>query len=177
MPLVLTMMLTVALATLGSAMTIATVTETLIAAAYRDGTALFYAADAAAEFAIDELVRSDWRHVLDTGDRSTFVDGMPTGSESLEGPSGYVAYAYGRFGDMLGRASTDVDPYVVVWIGDVTEPPMDTTSSERVVGIVATASRQGGGRRSIALTVRLSSSPEDGDGAVTVERLSWTQEP
>jgi hypothetical protein len=172
MPLVLTMMLGVVLAALGSAMVIGTTTETMIAGAYRDGTTLFYAADAAVEFAVDELARSDWRHVLDTGERSTFVDGSAADSEFFEGPDGYEVYAYGGFGEMLGRAPAEIDPYVVVWIADLTESDVDPTTSERVVGILATALGRGGGRRSIALTARLTSSDED----VTVERLSWMQE-
>lgn len=172
MPLVLTIMLGVVLAALGSAMAIATTTETMIAGAFRDGTALFYAADAAAEFALDELARSDWRHVLDTGDRSTFVDGTPEDSASLEGPSGYQVYAFGRFGDMLGRAPTAVDPYVVVWIADLTEPGGDPSSSERIVGIRAAAFGLTAARRTIQVTSRLSTSDE----GVSVARLSWMQE-
>jgi hypothetical protein len=155
----------------------------LIAGAYRDGMALFYAADAAVEFALDELARSDWRAVLDSGEGSTFIDGTPAESEFLKGPSGYALYASGRFGDMLGRPSSAVDPYVVVWIADLTEPAADR-NSERVIGILATAAGPAGGRRSIALTVRFTSSDEEVDGngdedvgrSTTMERLSWTQE-
>ena len=184
MPLVLTMMLAVVLGALGSAMTLATATETLIAGAYRDGAALFYAADAATEFALGELARSDWRAALDSGHESTFIDRTPADSESLAGPSGYEIYASGRFGDMLGRPSSAVDPYVIVWIADLTGPAVDR-SSERVVGILATAEGPAGGQRSITLTVRFRSSDEEVDGNgdedvdtnTAVERLSWAQEP
>lgn len=177
MPLVLTMVLGVALAALASAMAIGTATETMIAGAYRDGTTLFYAADAAAEFAMAELARSDWADVFETGGRSTFIDETPPGSRTLEGPSGYEVYAYGPFGDMLGRGSSEVDPYVVVWIADVTEPA-GGTGSERIAGIRATAFGHAGGRRSVALTARLMSSGEGvSDEEGIVQRLSWTQEP
>lgn len=172
MPLVLTLMLGVVLAALGSAMAIAAATDTMIAGAHRDGTVLFYAADAAAEFAVEELARSDWPAVLDTGGRSTFFDETPPGSRSLDGPAGYEVYASGPLGGMLGRASSEVDPYVTVWIADLTEPPAGT-GSERIAGILATAFGQGGGRRSVVLTARLSLA----DGEVIVERLSWMPEP
>ncbi len=172
MPLVLTLVLGVVLAALGSAMAIGSATETMIAGAHRDGTVLFYAADAAVEFAVEELARSDWPAVLDTGTRSTFVDETLPVSRSIEGPAGYEVYAYGPLADMLGRASREVDPYVAVWLADLTDPPAGA-GSERVVGILATAFGPGGGRRSVALTVRLSSADEE----VIVERLSWMSEP
>ena len=161
MPLVLTMMLGVVLAALSSAMAIGATTETMIAGAHRDGTALFYAADAAAEFAMDELAQSDWPDILDTGGRSMFIDGDAPRVGTSDGAPGYEVYAYGPFGDMLSRAPRAVDPYVVVWLADLTE------SSQ------ATAFGQAGGRRSVALTVRLTSS----EAGVVVERLSWTEAP
>ena len=165
-------MLGVVLAALGSAMAIAATTETMIAGAYRDGTALFYAADAAAEFAMDELARSDWPDILDTGGRSTFIDGDAPRSGTPDGAPGYEVYAYGPFGDMLNRTSRAVDPYVIVWLADLTESS-DATASERIAGIQATAFGHVGGRRSVALTARLTSS----EAGVVVERLSWTQNP
>jgi hypothetical protein len=172
MPLVLTMMLGAALAALSAAMAIGTATETMIAGGYRDGTALFYAADAAAEFAIDELARSDWADTLDTGGRSTFVAGAPPRSGMSDGPAGYELYASGPFGDMLNRTTRAVDPYVIVWVADLTESS-HATASERIAGIQATAFGAAGGRRSVALTARLTSFEE----GVVVERLSWTQNP
>ncbi len=172
MPLVLTMMLGVVLAALSSAMAIGTTTETMIAGAHRDGTALFYAADAAAEFAMDELARSDWPDILDTGGRSMFIDGDAPRSGTPDGAPGYEVYAYGPFGDMLNRTARAVDPYVVVWLADLTDAS-HATASERVAGIQATAFGQAAGRRSVALTVRLASS----EAGVVVERLSWAEAP
>lgn len=172
MPLVLTMMLGAALAALSSAMAIGTATETIIAGAYRDGAALFYAADAAAEFAMDELARSDWADTLDTGGRSTFIDGDAPRSGMSDGPAGYYLYASGTFGAMLNRTSRAVDPYVVVWLADLTES-IGAGASGRVAGIQATAFGPAGGRRSVVLTVRLTSLAE----GVVVERLSWAQIP
>ena len=172
MPLVLTMMLGVVLAALSSAMAIGATTETMIAGAHRDGTALFYAADAAAEFAMDELARADWPDILDTGGRSMFIDGNAPRSGTPDGPPGYAVYAYGPFGDMLNRTSRAIDPYVIVWIADLTESSL-AAASGRIAGIQATAFGQAGGRRSVALTVRLTSS----EAGVVVERLSWTEAP
>jgi hypothetical protein len=173
MPLVLTMMLSVALAALASAMAVATATEVLIAGAYRDGAALLYAADAAAEFALEELSRSDWNHVLDTGGPSTFVDGTPPDSRILEGPDGHAVYAYGRFGNLLGREAVGTDPYVIVWIADLTEMWGAGEAAGRVAGLRATALGPAGGRRTLTLTARLASADEQ----ISVERLSWAQEP
>ena len=172
MPLVLTMMLGAVLAALSSAMAIGSTTETMIAGAHRDGTALFYAADAAAEFAMDELARSDWPDILDTGGRSTFIAGDAPRSGTPDGAPGYEVYAYGPFGDMLNRAARAADPYVVVWLADLTESSQ-ATASERIAGIQATAFGQAGGRRSVALTARLTSS----EAGAVVERISWTQNP
>ena len=157
MPLVLTLMLGVVLAALGSAMAIAAATDTMIAGAHRDGTVLFYAADAAAEFAIGELARSEWSEVL----------------ESLDGSAAYTLYASGTFGDILGRAPTDGDPRLTVSIADLTDPPDDGSPTGRVVGIRALAVGRTVGRRSVELTVRLTSADEE----VIVQRLSWAQVP
>ena len=172
MPLVLTMLLGVVLAALSSAMAIGSATETMIASSFRDGTALFYAADAAVEFAIDELARSDWSDVLDTGGRSTFIDGAsPRPGMSDHAPE-YEVYAYGPFGDMLNRTARGVDPYVIVWLADLTESSHAATSG-RIAGLRAAAFGPAGGRRSVAVTARLTSS----DTGVVVERLSWTEAP
>jgi hypothetical protein len=172
MPLVLTMMLGMALAALSSAMAIGSATETMIAGSFRGGTALFYAADAAAEFAIDELARSDWSEILDTGGRSTFIDGESPRSGTSDGAPGYEVYAYGPFGDMLNRTARSVDPYVIVWLADLTESS-HAPASERIAGIRAAAFGQAGGRRSVAVTARLTSS----EAGVVVDRLSWTEAP
>lgn len=173
MPLVLTLMLTVVLAALGSAMAIGSATEMLIAGTHRDGTALFYAADAAAEFALEELARSDWDHVLDAGARSAFVEGTAADSETLTGAPGYEVYAYGRFSDLLGRAPTAADPFVIVWIADLTASWGAGGADGRVAGLRATALGPAGTRRTLTLTARLTSADEQ----ISVERLSWTQEP
>lgn len=172
MPLVLTMMLGAVLAAFASAMVLVAMTETAIAGAYRDGTTLFYAAEGAAEFALDELARSEWGSVLDTHERSTLINRTPGDPVWLDGPAGYHLYADGRIGDLVGRPSSEADPYIVVWIADITGPEADPATSERSVGVVAAAFGRLGARRAIVLTARLTASDED----VTVERLSWTQE-
>lgn len=172
MPLVLTIMLGAALAALSSAMAVGTATETMIAGAYRDGTALLYAADAAAEFAIDELARSDWAHILDTEGRSTFIEEEAPSHAGASGPVGYALYASGAFGDMLSRSPLAVDPYVIVWVADLTDDT-STAAVERTAGIHATAFGPAGRRRSVALTARLTSADE----GVIVERISWAQVP
>ena len=156
MPLVLTMMLGMVLAALGSAMAIGTATETMIAGAYRNGTTLFYAADAGVEWALGALAGSGWSGVL----------------RSLEGSTGYQPYADAPYGDVVGRSAAGGDPYLSVWIADLTDPPAAAGSPVRVVGIRATASGTIG-KRTVELTARLTSADE----GVIVERISWAQVP
>ena len=78
------MMATLLMTALGAALVLATSSETIIAASFRDGLEGSYAADAALERAIDDLqAAADWNLVLAGAARSAFVDGAPDGSRTL----------------------------------------------------------------------------------------------
>lgn len=69
---------------LGVALVLTTSTETIIAANFRNSAEGLYAADAALERAIDDLLTvSDWNPLLGGLVRSSFVDGAPGGSRTL----------------------------------------------------------------------------------------------
>ncbi|MBZ5560514.1 MAG: hypothetical protein LAO77_24935 [Acidobacteriia bacterium] len=69
----------------GVGLLLLTATETRIAASFRDAQAAFYAADAAAERAMDDLLAvPDWNRLLDGSTRSSFVDGAPRGRRVLD---------------------------------------------------------------------------------------------
>jgi hypothetical protein len=84
MPLILSLLVAMLLAALGSALVMATITERGIAAAHQRGSEAFYAADGAAEYAIEELgALADWTLALDGTARSSFLDGAPSGTRVL----------------------------------------------------------------------------------------------
>src|SRR5450756_1248554 len=69
---------------LGVALVLTTSTETIIAANFRNSAEGLYAADAALERAIADLLAvSDWNPLLGGLVRSAFVDGAPDGSRTL----------------------------------------------------------------------------------------------
>ncbi len=69
---------------LGVALVLTTSTETIIAANFRNSAEGLYAADAALERAIADLLTvSDWNPLLGGLVRSAFVDGAPGGSRTL----------------------------------------------------------------------------------------------
>ena len=71
---------------LGISLVLVTLTETGIAANYRDGMETLYAADAAIERALVDLAMApDWDAVLSGATRSAFVDGSPGGTRTLGG--------------------------------------------------------------------------------------------
>ncbi len=76
--LVIALLCTLLLTALGLALTLTTSTERLISSNYRDGTETMYAADAAVERVMqDVLTVPDWNRMLDGTTTSSFVDGPP----------------------------------------------------------------------------------------------------
>lgn len=154
MIVILTMTL---LAALGSSLMLATITETAIAANYRDATEALYAADAAVEFVMQELADvADWRDVISEPARSAFVDGPPAGirtvgavtldltqaTREVDGfaplPPGVagprVLYAFGRFQDLASSGMNHSRIYVAVWVADRSEEPDEGTPDEGTPG-------------------------------------------
>jgi PilX N-terminal len=83
--LVVVLMTMVMLSALGVALVLATTAETRIAANFRVAEQTLYAAEAAAEHAIDALALvPDWSALLGGGVLSSFVDGSPSGTRQLD---------------------------------------------------------------------------------------------
>jgi len=69
---------------LGMALVMTTMTETRIASNYTSGTEAFYAADAAVERVMDEILTvPDWNQILNGSVQSAFIDGPPSGERTL----------------------------------------------------------------------------------------------
>jgi len=72
------------LATLGAALLLTTSSETIIAGNFRTSGEGLYAADAALERVVDDLlIVTDWNSLLSGASRSGFVDGAPSGPRTL----------------------------------------------------------------------------------------------
>jgi len=73
------------MSTLGVVLVLTTSAETRIAASFRGSEQALYAADAAAERSLDDLRDvADWNTLLDGSATSTFVDGPPSGTRTID---------------------------------------------------------------------------------------------
>ncbi len=82
--LVIAMMAMLLMTALGAALVLTTSSETIIASHYRNSGEVMYAADAALERALDDLLTvPDWNALLNGSAQSAFVDGPPRGSRTL----------------------------------------------------------------------------------------------
>jgi hypothetical protein len=82
--LIVAMMAVLLLSALGFALVMTTSTESMIASNYRSGEEALYAADAALERSMDDLLTvADWNTLLTGATRSAFIDGPPSGPRTL----------------------------------------------------------------------------------------------
>jgi hypothetical protein len=82
--LIVALMATMLMTALGVALILTTSTETMITANYRNGQEALYAADAALERAMDDILTvPDWNNLLNGTTQSAFIDGAPSGTRSL----------------------------------------------------------------------------------------------
>ena len=82
--LIVALMATMLMTALGVALILTTSTETMITANYRNGQEGLYAADAALERAMDDILTvPDWNNLLNGSTQSAFIDGPPSGTRSL----------------------------------------------------------------------------------------------
>jgi PilX N-terminal len=82
--LVISLMVMLLLTALGLALTMTTITETKITGNYAKGTEALYAADAAVERVMQDLLTvPDWDKVLDGTTTSAFIDGLPSGERDM----------------------------------------------------------------------------------------------
>ncbi len=173
---------------LGTALTLTTITETRIAASYRDGIETFYAADAAIERAVEDLrMMPDWNGLPASATTSTFVDGQPGGARPLadgttidltegtamvrggDGPR-WRLFAYGPLASMLPAGRVNSRAYVVVWIADVDAP---LAQDGEALALLAHAYGPQGVRRVIAASVART----DLNGSLGIRVLSWREGP
>jgi hypothetical protein len=172
MPLLISMMALSVLTALAASLVLGTVTETAVATSYREGIETFYAAEAAVEFAIQDLAAApDWEGIVAGEEVSSFVDGPPlrvrrvgavffdlaaATDDVLAATSGYDdnrqyrVYAHGRLSDMIPDAAAGSPYYVVVWIAG-----LGATETERqsAISIVGRAYGPTGSRRSVVVSV------------------------
>ena len=82
--LIVALMAMMLLMALGLTLVMTTTTETKISANYSQGTEALYAADAAVERVMDDILTvPDWNEILQGNVRSAFVDGSPSGVRTL----------------------------------------------------------------------------------------------
>ncbi len=172
--LVIVMMAITLLTALGTALTLTTITETAIAANYRDATEALYAAEAAVEFVMQEIAAvPDWRDLLTESGRSAFVDGpadgiRTVGADTLDltratrdvnavaagaARSAWVLYAFGRFRDLVPSSLSRSQIYVAVWLADRSDTPDDEPSVPDALSILGQAYGARGSRRTVEVIV------------------------
>ena len=82
--MLIAMMAMLLMTALGIALILTTSSETMIAGNFRNGSEALYAADAAVERAMEDILTvPDWNKLLDGSTQSAFVDGAPTGTRTL----------------------------------------------------------------------------------------------
>src|SRR5689334_13966334 len=82
--MVIAMMAMLLMTALGVALILTTLSETMIAGNFRNSQEGLYAADAAIERAMDDILTvPDWNKLLDGSTQSAFVDGAPSGQRTL----------------------------------------------------------------------------------------------
>jgi hypothetical protein len=82
--MIMAMAATLLMSVLGIALVLTTSSETIISSNFRDASEAAYAADAALERSIDDLLRApDWNAVLTGSAQSAFIDGAPSGTRTL----------------------------------------------------------------------------------------------
>ncbi|OFW14995.1 MAG: hypothetical protein A3F70_15625 [Acidobacteria bacterium RIFCSPLOWO2_12_FULL_67_14] len=186
MTLVTALMSTALLAALGSAMVVGTVSETMIAAAFRHGIETFYAAEGAAAAVAQELAGvPDWQRIADGDEVSRFVDGAATGIRRIgavtldlaqatievNALAGAAApcrlYAYGRLGDLVPGAR-ESSIYLAVWVAEYADPEAENEPPALV--LIGRAYGPTGSRRTVAMTLSRPTDSGDPDG---IRILSW----
>ena len=187
--LVIALMATMLLSALGAAVIMVTNTETMISANYKNSQEALYAADAAVERVVQDLLMVPrWNDILGDTAKSAFVDGseadektlpgggvmrLDTATVQLQAESDALAlwgannprwrlFAWGPLSDMAPGTVIDSPMYVAVWIAD--DPAeADGNPAQDTNGTLtlhAEALGPGGTRKVIEVTVARTSSTE-----------------
>jgi Tfp pilus assembly protein PilX len=187
--LVVALMASMLLTALGMALVLVTDTETMITANYRNNSEALYAADAAVERVVQDLLLvPDWNRIWSEDLKSSFVDGgnctgtlstpagrinltaattqlqNQTNGENLWGANNPVwePYACGSIKDLLPDQALESAMYVVVWTAD---DPSETDGNPQsdangVLTLHAEAFGSGGTRKLIEVTVARTNTTE-----------------
>ena len=84
--MVIAMMAMLLMSALGIALVLTTSSETMIAGNFSNSSEALYAADAAVERSMEDILTvPDWNKLLDGSAQSAFVDGPPSGDRTLPG--------------------------------------------------------------------------------------------
>ena len=178
--IIIALVATVLLSALGVGLVLMSNTEGSIAANFRDGSETLYAADAAVERVVqDILLVPRWNDILAGTAQSAFVDstltpttpgGEPldlvamtaevqaqsdtTGPWALNNPQ-WRLYAYGPLSDLSGTGTIRSPAYVVVWAADdPSETDNDPTADTNgVLTLLAQAVGRTGSMRFVEVTV------------------------
>jgi hypothetical protein len=144
-------MMTITLLTaLVASLALVAVTESAIAANYRQSVETLYAAEAAVELALQEIARiEDWSELIGEPEHA-FVDGL--------------------FRDLVPGVAGASSAHVAVWLTDRSAEPTDDGASPRVLSVVGEASGPRGSRRVVEVLV------EKGDSSA-VRLLAWRELP
>ena len=187
--LIIALMAMMLLTALGAATVMVSRTETAIANNYRNSQEALYAADAAVERVVQDLLMVPrWNDILAGSAVSSFIDGSASSSKTL--PSGatirlgsatqelqsetdtanmwgpnnpqWRLYAWGPLSDISEGATVDSPMYVAVWVAD---DPGETdgnplTDANGTLTLHAMAIGPGGTRKVIEVTVARTSGTE-----------------
>jgi hypothetical protein len=175
--LVIVMLTMSLLAALVGAVTLAAVTETVVAANYREAVDALYTAEAGVEYVLQEIAPvDDWTDLLAEPGQSGFVDGPPAGvrqvgtatldlaratadvAAAAAAPAGAVRlpsvlYAFGWFKDLVPGAGQRSQTYVAIWLADRSPGPKDDSVPPVALSVVAEAFGARGARRAVETIV------------------------
>ena len=178
--LVIALLATVLLTTLGVGLLMLTNTEGAIASNYRSGSEMLYGADAAVERVVQDLLLVPrWNDILNGSLKSAFIDTTMTPTAPYGGmidlnaltadmqaqsdataPWGlnnphWNLYAYGPLSNMDGLSSIQSKAYVAVWISDDPSEIDNNNQADTngVVTVLAEALGPNGAIRAVEVTV------------------------
>lgn len=187
--LIIALMAMMLLTALGAAVVMVSSTETHISSNYRNGQEALYAADAAVERVVQDLLMIPrWNDILNGSAQSGFVDGASSAEKTLPGGGvmtltaataalqadtdtmnlwgannpRWQLFAWGPLADMLPNDQIDSPMYVAVWVAD---DPAETdgnplADTNGTITLHAEAMGPSGSRKIVEVTVARTSSTE-----------------
>ena len=187
--LIIALMAMMLLTALGAAVVMVSSTETHISSNYRNGQEALYAADAAVERVVQDLLMIPrWNDILSGTAQSGFVDGaagaqktLPGGgvmtltaatqalqaetdTANLWGPNNpqWRLFAWGPLSDMLPNDTIDSPMYLAVWVADdpAEEDGNPQADTNGVLTLHAEAIGPSGSRKVVEVTVAKTNSTE-----------------